>query len=131
MLSLIEYHKSATMKPVKHSFDLMLIDSAATEPVHLLFSPHLWSVKNSLFTSVGSLEMLRESIEMVCIVFAYSFCLQRPHSLAWDRWVNEELQCSKMKRNNGYKYGGWDKEGLGGVDAQWNLENNEISSILI
>lgn len=45
--------------------------------------------------------------------------------------MNEELQCSKMKINNGYRYGGWDKKGLGGVDAQWNLENNEISSILI
>lgn len=58
------------MKPVKQSFDLMLIDSAATEPVHPLFSPHLWSVKNSLFTSVGSLEMVEESTEMVYIVFA-------------------------------------------------------------
>lgn len=69
MLSLIEYHKSATVKPVKHSFDLMLIDSAATEPVHPLFSPHLWSVKNS-FTSVGSLQMVGESTEMVYAGFA-------------------------------------------------------------
>lgn len=70
MLSRIEYYKSATMKPVKHSFDLIMINSAAAEPVHLLFSLHLWSVKNSLFTSVGSLEMLGESTKMVYSVFS-------------------------------------------------------------
>lgn len=48
----------------------MLIDSAAAEPVQLLFFPHLWSFKNWLFTSVGSLEMVRESTEMVYAVFA-------------------------------------------------------------
>lgn len=48
----------------------MSFDSAATEPVHLLFSPHLWSVKNSLFTSVGSLQMVGESTEMVYAGFA-------------------------------------------------------------
>lgn len=36
-----------------------------------------------------------------------------------------------MKMNNGYRYGGWAKEGLEGVDTQWNLENNEISFTLV